>query len=314
MTPEREAQRAQALDVAITGLLARRDEPLPPQAVAPDVALAAALIQVSARIELETAFTAALEEQLLASAGPPAPPPGTGNGPGDSRLPGNGHLQLRGRRLSWRQWLPLAAMVLLTIVLLVPPARASMLTIIRLGAVRIGLASGAPATPPAKRSLKDNATSTPTPLTSPLDLAGATTLAQAQQQVPFPIRLPTYPPGLGPPQHVFLQNLGGPLVALVWVDPAQPRSVRLALFEMTNGLYVYKSNVPVVAQTTVHGQDALWTEGPYIVQVVENGQVVNDTRRLVTGHVLIWTEGDITYRLETDRPLDDAVRIAESLR
>jgi hypothetical protein len=98
------------------------------------------------------------------------------------------------------------------------------------------------------------------------------------------------------------------------VDPVQPRSVRLALFEMSNGIYIYKSNVPVVAQTTVHGQQALWTEGPYIVQVVENGQVVNDTRRLVTGHALIWTEGDITYRLETDRPLADAVRIAESLR
>jgi hypothetical protein len=83
---------------------------------------------------------------------------------------------------------------------------------------------------------------------------------------------------------------------------------------MTNGLYVYKTNVPVVAATTVNGQYALWTDGPYVVQVVENGQVVNDTRRLVTGHVLIWTEGDVTYRLETDRPLADAVRIAESLR
>src|SRR5262249_40767645 len=126
--------------------------------------------------------------------------------------------------------------------------------------------------------------------------------------------LPTYPPGLGPPQRVFLQSLGGPMVALVWVDPTQPRSVRLALFEMANGLFVYKSNVPVVSEATVHGQRALWTEGPYIVQELENGQVVNDTRRLVTGHVLIWTEGTITYRLETDQPLDEAVRIAESLR
>jgi hypothetical protein len=314
MTPELEAQRVQALDVAITGLLARRDEPLPPQAVAPDVSLAAALIEVSARIEPEAAFAAALEAQFVAPADSATPPPGTGNGPGDTSLTGNGRLRLRGRRLSWRQWLPLAAMVLLTIVLLVPPARASVQTIIRLGAVRIGLASGAPATPSATRAPQGNATSTATPLTSPLDLAGATTLAQAQQQVPFPIRLPTYPSGLGPPQRVFLQNLEGPLVALVWVDPAQPRSVRLALFEMTNGLSVYKSNVPVVAQTTVHGQDALWTEGPYVVQVLENGQVVNETRRLVTGHVLIWTEGDITYRLETDQPLADAVRTAESLQ
>lgn len=316
MTPELDADvhRAQALDVAITRLLAGRDEPMPPQhAVIGDVSLAATLLQMSARIEPAADFVAALEAQLLAPASGPSGPPllDMGNGLSGSS---NGHRRrhLRGRRLSWRWWLPLAAMVLLTIVLFVPPARASMQTLIRLGAVRIGLISGTPETPPATQA--SQGTSTPTPLTSPLDLAGATTLAQAQQQVAFPIRLPTYPPGLGPPQRVFLQNLDGPLVALVWVDPAQPRSVRLALFEMTNGLYVYKANVPVVAQTTVHGQPALWTGGPYVVQVIEHGQVVNDTRRLVSGHVLIWTDGNITYRLETDRPLDDAVRIAESLQ
>jgi hypothetical protein len=35
---------------------------------------------------------------------------------------------------------------------------------------------------------------------------------------------------------------------------------------------------------------------------------------LIEGHVLIWTEGEITYRLETDMPLEEAVRVAESLR
>jgi hypothetical protein len=319
MTPEMEAERAQALNVAIAGLLAGRDEPLPPHAIASDVSVAAALIQVSARLEPEAGFAAALEAQLVAPADSAAPPPGAVNGsgddrPGHNRLPGsNGHLRLRGRRrLSWRQWLPLAAMVLLTILLFVPPARASMQAIIRLGAVTIGLAPGAPTAPAGIRG--PEGTSTPTPLASPLDLAGETTLAQARSQVPFPIRLPAYPPGLGPPQRVFLQNLGGPMVALVWVDPAQPSSVRLALFEMSNNMFIYKFNVPVVAHTTVNGQQALWTDGPYIVQVVENGQVVYDTQRFVTGHALIWAEGNVTYRLETDRPLADAVRIAESLR
>src|SRR5215469_7873783 len=155
MTPEMEAQRAQALNVAITGLLAGRDEPLPPHAVGPDVSVAAALIQVSARLEPEAGFAAALEAQLRAPADSAAPPLGTETGPGDNRPAGsNGHLWLRGRRrLSWRQWLPLAAMVLLTILLLVPPARASMQAIIRLGAVRIGLAPGAP-TPSGIRGTK----------------------------------------------------------------------------------------------------------------------------------------------------------------
>jgi hypothetical protein len=36
--------------------------------------------------------------------------------------------------------------------------------------------------------------------------------------------------------------------------------------------------------------------------------------RLVEGHVLIWADGSLTYRLETELPLDEALRIAESLR
>jgi hypothetical protein len=36
--------------------------------------------------------------------------------------------------------------------------------------------------------------------------------------------------------------------------------------------------------------------------------------RLVDGHVLIWADGDITYRLETNLLLEEAIRIAESLR
>jgi hypothetical protein len=34
----------------------------------------------------------------------------------------------------------------------------------------------------------------------------------------------------------------------------------------------------------------------------------------VTGDVLAWEEGRITFRLETTLPLDEARRIAESLR
>jgi len=37
-------------------------------------------------------------------------------------------------------------------------------------------------------------------------------------------------------------------------------------------------------------------------------------RRLVMGHVLVWAEGQITYRMKTNRPLEEAVRIAESLQ
>ena len=37
-------------------------------------------------------------------------------------------------------------------------------------------------------------------------------------------------------------------------------------------------------------------------------------RRLVEGHVLIWTENNVTYRLETGLPVEQAIKIAESLK
>jgi hypothetical protein len=57
----------------------------------------------------------------------------------------------------------------------------------------------------------------------------------------------------------------------------------------------------------------LWTVGPYALQFQRSGQVIYDLRRLIEGHVLIWTEEGITYRLETDLSLQEAVQIAESL-
>jgi hypothetical protein len=36
--------------------------------------------------------------------------------------------------------------------------------------------------------------------------------------------------------------------------------------------------------------------------------------RLIDGRVLVWTDGDITYRLETKLDLAEALKIAESLQ
>jgi hypothetical protein len=300
MTHDAEAQRADELDAAITALLSGGDAAPSGGVMTPETPLVAALLRLGATVEPEAAFAADLEARLLAPSAPEAPRTQNGH---DGRVP-----RRSGRRLPGRWWMPLAAMVLLALLLVVPQARAEIQSLIRIGAVRIGLVPQPHATP------VPGATPTTTPLPSPLDLAGATTLAQARAQAGIPILLPTYPPNLGPPRYVFLQDLGGPMVALVWVDPARPGSVRLALFELSNSIYVYKSGAQVVAQTTVDGQPALWTDGPYIVQVLVNGQVVQGTRRMVTGHALIWTANDITYRLETDQPLDQAVRIAASLR
>jgi hypothetical protein len=155
----------------------------------------------------------------------------------------------------------------------------------------------------------------PTPITSLFDLAGKTTLDDARQRAGFPVRLPTHPAALGPPTYVYLQNLDGSAVMLVWVDPLHPDQALLALNELSSDAYVYKIAPQVIQETRVHGQRALWTTGPYLLQIGQVSGQHNALRRLVTAsHTLIWTEGHITYRLETNASLAEAVRIAESLR
>jgi hypothetical protein len=141
-------------------------------------------------------------------------------------------------------------------------------------------------------------------------LAGETTLEAAQGIVNFTIRLPGYPADLGAPERIFVQE-DGLMVILVWLDPADPQKARLSLHEIGPGsILVGKFEPLVILETQVNGQYAVWVEGPYLVQLTD-GDI--DFRRTVDGNTLIWEEGGITYRLESDLSLEEAVKIAESL-
>lgn len=222
------------------------------------------------------------------------------------------------RRLAWAA---LLVLLILAGLLAVPQVRAALIEYLQIGAVRIFLVepTQTPTPTPAAASLEERPLTptprpSPTPLPSLLDLAGATTLAQAQAQVDFPIRLPAYPANLGEPDWVFLQDFGGPVVVLVWLDEAQPGRVRLSLHQLGPGTFAEKGNPGRIEETNVNGQRAIWAEGPYVLQFRRGSRVDYDLRRLVEGRVLIWVEGEITYRLETDLSLQEAVRVAESLR
>jgi hypothetical protein len=101
------------------------------------------------------------------------------------------------------------------------------------------------------------------------------------------------------------------MVVLVWLEPNDPSRIRLSLHQFGPGTFAEKGAPKVIQATEVNKQPALWTEGPYMVQV-RNGNYV--TRRLVEGHVLIWEVGEITYRLESELTLEEARQIAESVR
>ncbi|MDQ3248098.1 MAG: hypothetical protein M3Q45_02705 [Chloroflexota bacterium] len=210
-------------------------------------------------------------------------------------------------RLAWAAFI--ALIVLLTGLLAVPPVRAAIVDFLQIGAVRIWLTEPTPTSTPVAAIVTPNPT--PLPLTSVLDLAGETTLAAAAARVDFPIRLPTYPADLGAPDRVYRQNLDGPAVVLVWLDKEPPDQVRMSLHLLSSAVIAGKMGPKIVATPKVHDQFGLWIEGPYLL-VTRSGDW--ELVRLIEGYVLVWTEGDITYRLETSLPLAEAVRVAESLQ
>jgi hypothetical protein len=223
-------------------------------------------------------------------------------------------------------WAVGALVIALAALLAVPEVRAGLIEFLQIGAVRVFLGAPSP-TPPSSEGevivtalpLTGTAPAvTPAPteafLTSVLQLAGETTLEEAKARAGFPVLLPTYPADLGAPDRVYLQNIGGAAVVLVWLNRAEPERARLSLHELGPGTFANKGAPTSLETTTVNGRPAAWTEGPYLLEFLRNGRSDAELGRLVTGHVLIWEDSPMTYRLETDLPLEEAVRIAESLK
>lgn len=221
------------------------------------------------------------------------------------------------RKLAWSLTILL---VLLTSLMLIPPVRAAILEFIQIGIVRIFPQNVEPTVELVTTATPQSVMpSTATPgdsspmLISFLDqIAGETKLASAQEAVPYPILLPTYPEGLGEPNHVYVQESEGAMTILVWTDPEQPEHVTMSLHFIPAGHWAIKKFGPVTIQETeVDGRSAVWAVGPYPL-LMRNGDI--QFERLIEGHVLIWADENVTYRLETALPLEEAIRIAESLR
>jgi hypothetical protein len=143
------------------------------------------------------------------------------------------------------------------------------------------------------------------------DLQGETTLQAAIQKASFTLQLPSYPVELGQPDRVFVQDMDGAVVILVWTAEDNPEKAELILYEIAPGSWAGIKGAPrTVESTQVNGREAAWAEGPYMLNLT-NGNT--DMRRLIVGHVLIWDENGVTYRLESNLDLSQAVKIAESL-
>jgi hypothetical protein len=217
-------------------------------------------------------------------------------------------------------WGVAVLLLLLAALMAVPPVRAQVLEFLQLGAIRIFLAEPtstatqeiAQPSPLTGGAAGFEPTDTPRPYPSIADLVGETTLPAARRELDFPIRLPAFPADLGEPDLVLLQDLGGQAVLLVWTDSSDPDLIRLDLLLMGPGTFAEKSLPQVIEETTVNGQQALWTEGQHFLHL--GGSTYQNVPLVIEGNILIWEQDDITYRLESDLPLEEAVKVAESLK
>jgi hypothetical protein len=239
-----------------------------------------------------------------------------------SELPGAArHRRVGSQRAPRLAWALVALLVLFACLMSVPPVRAQILEFLQVGVIRIFLVEPSPTPSPFPSPVPPTPSTAapgeaPNPSTTPgspsLNLLGETTLADASRRVPFEVRLPAYPEDLGEPHRVYLQDLAGEVLVLVWFDPERPGEVKLSLHMYSGGSLTGEKIAPQTVQQAQVGDDpAVWAEGPYILKL-RNGSM--DVIRLIEGHVLIWESGELTYRLETDLPLQEAVRIAESLQ
>jgi CheY-like chemotaxis protein len=74
------------------------------------------------------------------------------------------------------------------------------------------------------------------------------------------------------------------------------------------------SETTVVTETEVNGRPALWLEGAHYVEFADaTGQFGSEPVRLAGG-VLLWERGGVTYRLEGDLTLEQALKVAEGVR
>jgi hypothetical protein len=204
-------------------------------------------------------------------------------------------------------------LVLTAVLALSPAARQAVARWLGLDGVRIRVVPTLPTVP----------TPSDTPTSIDHLLGDPVSLDEAIAGVDFELIVP---PGLGPPDRVFLDDdADGGRVTLAYLpSAAYPASehtgygVLLTQFvgtgspELTEKLVGEGSTVEPVE---VNGEPGYWIGGrDHLLRYLgPNGEILVDTVRLA-GPTLLWQHGELLLRLEADLNLEDALELAETIR
>ncbi|MGC4861528.1 hypothetical protein [Micromonospora sp. DT41] len=201
-------------------------------------------------------------------------------------------------RRRWRRYVAVALVAVLVAVL--PPGRAAIADavagLLRFAGVTVATSQGPEA---------------PTGTPSPLPAQRTTALDEAQRAVRFPIRLPAK---LGVPEQVLVADPDGAgryRVATLLYDGG---ALRVDAFDGRLDVAFHKRvGSPTVEWTQVHGDFAVWVDGPHTLAYVDRAGTVRMSTARLAASTLIWQDHGVSYRLEGDLTRAEAVGIAESL-
>ncbi len=141
-----------------------------------------------------------------------------------------------------------------------------------------------------------------------------TTVARARRDLPFELTLPE---GVGEPHRVFVDRDrgGAPVVTAVY---GTDLSARLILTQWPASYVLFDKLLRIDTRAEyvdVHGAEGIWIEGGDHA-VFYRGRSGSDDRvaGYVTGNVLVWHRGAVSYRLEIGASRERALELAGSLR
>ena len=209
------------------------------------------------------------------------------------------------RRLGWT----IAAAVVLVLAL-IPPVRAAVLELLRIGGVVVREEPPPRTLPPTLPSL--GASRSEGTSSGPSAAGTAVSLERAEQLLGIDIAVPTV---LGAPSSVVLAH-GGRVVELTWSGPRGP--TRLDVFVGSLSWGYLKTVWEAITPTQVDGHEAVWFGAPHRLEWLDRSGTTHSESPRLAGPTLVWVVGqggtEVTYRLEGPHSLPEALRVAQSAR
>jgi hypothetical protein len=191
--------------------------------------------------------------------------------------------------------------VALAAALAVPPVRGALADLFHIGGVTVERVDELPPVTPGRG----------------LGLGRRVTLDEARRAVDFGVLVPDAD-DWGEPDGAFVsRRIPGGVVSLLYGTERRPRLLATAFRGTTRGDLVKKALTrdTSIRFVRVRGTDGYFLSGaPHAVVFRDaNGRVRDDEYRLAK-NVLLWTEGDVTYRLEGAFGVERALAIAGAMR